>query len=242
VTKGHLESLAGVYTFSFLAVMGLFGIGNLMLKIKRRKLPRPEKARGIAVVLAVGFIVVAFFGNIKLNTNSFFTFISYLVPALLLVSIMLNRSMLIKVSIDALEYFYKPLRKFVVLSNRYLSQMHNNVNSQTFVFFTKGDDVAILNKVMQYVQNNESTKKLKIVNVKNSSESNDLLIKDVEVLDRAYPEINIEFVEITGVFGPEIIDKLSVQWGIPKNFMFIGSPGDRFSYRVADLGGVRLIM
>jgi len=242
VTKGHLESLAGVYTFSFLAVMGLFGIGNLMLKIKRRKLPRPEKARGIAVVLAVGFIVVAFFGNIKLNTNSFFTFISYLVPALLLVSIMLNRSMLIKVSIDALEYFYKPLRKFVVLSNRYLSQMHNNVNSQTFVFFTKGDDVAILNKVMQYVQNNESTKKLKIVNVKNSSESNDLLIKDVEVLDRAYPEIDIEFVEITGVFGPEIIDKLSVQWGIPKNFMFIGSPGDRFSYRVADLGGVRLIM
>ncbi|CAM2930558.1 amino acid/polyamine/organocation transporter, APC superfamily [Flavobacterium succinicans] len=242
VTKGHLESLAGVYTFSFLAVMGLFGIGNLMLKIKRRKLPRPEKARGIAVVLAVGFIVVAFFGNIKLNTNSFFTFISYLVPALLLVSIMLNRSMLIKVSIDALEYFYKPLRKFVVLSNRYLSQMHNNVNSQTFVFFTKGDDVAILNKVMQYVQNNESTKKLKIVNVKNSSESNDLLIKDVEVLDRAYPEIDIEFVEIIGVFGPEIIDKLSVQWGIPKNFMFIGSPGDRFSYRVADLGGVRLIM
>jgi hypothetical protein len=25
--------------------------------------------------------------------------------------------------------------------------------------FSKGDDVAILNKVMQYVQNNESTKK-----------------------------------------------------------------------------------
>jgi hypothetical protein len=24
--------------------------------------------------------------------------------------------------------------------------------------------------------------------------------------------------------------------------MFIGSPGDRFSYRVAELGGVRLIM
>lgn len=31
VTKGSLESLAGVYTFSFLTVMGLFGIGNLLL-------------------------------------------------------------------------------------------------------------------------------------------------------------------------------------------------------------------
>jgi hypothetical protein len=42
-----LIALAGVYTFSFLAVMGLFGIGNLLLKFKRKKLPRPE-ARGIA--------------------------------------------------------------------------------------------------------------------------------------------------------------------------------------------------
>ena len=38
-TKGDLASLAGVYTFSFLSVMALFGIGNLLLKIKRRKLP-----------------------------------------------------------------------------------------------------------------------------------------------------------------------------------------------------------
>jgi amino acid transporter len=48
VTGGDLIALAGVYTFSFLAVMGLFGIGNLLLKFKRKKLPRPEKARGIA--------------------------------------------------------------------------------------------------------------------------------------------------------------------------------------------------
>jgi hypothetical protein len=26
--------------------MGLFGIGNLLLKFKRKKLPRPEKAEG----------------------------------------------------------------------------------------------------------------------------------------------------------------------------------------------------
>jgi hypothetical protein len=32
--------------------MGLFGIGNLLLKFKRKKLPRPE-TRGIAVVTAV---------------------------------------------------------------------------------------------------------------------------------------------------------------------------------------------
>ena len=242
VTAGDLIALAGVYTFSFLAVMGLFGIGNLLLKFKRKKLPRPEKARGIAVVFAVSLIIAAFIGNIELNVNSFYTFIKYLVPSLLFISIMLNRSFLIKVLIEALEYFYKPLRKIVIFSNRYLVKMNMKINSQELVFFTKGDDVAIINKVMQYVQNNETTKKLKIVNIKSEGENNDLLKKDLKVLDRAYPEIDIEFIELEGVFGPEIIDELSNKWKIPKNFMFIGSPGNRFSYRVSELGGVRLIM
>jgi amino acid transporter len=243
VTGGDLIALAGVYTFSFLAVMGLFGIGNLLLKFKRKKLPRPEKARGITVVTAVILVIVAFVGNVQLNVDSFYTFIKYLIPSLVFIGIMLGRSFLIQVLIDALEYFYKPMRKMVIFSNRYLMKMNLKINSQEFVFFTKGDDVAILNKVMQYVQNNESTKKLKIVNVKRQrGESNESLIIDLKVLDRAYPEIAIEFIELEGVFGPEIIDELSKKWNIPKNFMFIGSPGDRFSYKVAELGGVRLIM
>lgn len=242
VTKGNLESLAGVYTFSFLAVMALFGIGNLLLKFKRKKLPRPEKARGISVVVAVTFIGIAFIGNMRLNISSFYTFLNYLIPAFVFVAIMLNRSILIQFLLYALEYFYSPLRKIVIESSRYLNKLHLSVNSHEFVFFTKGDDVAILNKVMQYVQNNETTKKLKIVNVKSEGENNDLLKKDLEVLDRAYPEIHIEFIEMQGEFGPELISELSKKWNIPKNFMFIGSPGDRFSYRVSELGGVRLIM
>lgn len=241
-TNGHLESLAGVYTFSFLAVMALFGIGNLLLKFKRSKLPRPERARGIAVVLAVSFIIAAFIGNMKLNINSFYTFLKYMVPSLIFIGIMLNRVILIRLLIQALEYFYQPLRKMVILSNRYLQKMSVEINSQEFVFFTKGDDIAILNKVLQYVEGNETTNKLKIVHIKNNASTNEALIKDLEVLDRAYDEIDLEYLEIQGVFGPEIIDELSKKWKIPKNFMFIGSPGNKFSYRVSDLGGVRLIM
>jgi amino acid transporter len=242
VTAGNLESLAGVYTFSFLAVMALFGLGNLLLKFKRKKLPRPEKARGITVVIAVSFIIAAFIGNIILNEASFYTFINYLIPAFIFVAIMLNRSLLIRLLIEAIEYFYRPLRKMVILSNRYLTKMNMKINNQEFVFFTKGDNVAILNKVMQYVQGNETTMRLKIVNIKQPEDSNDLLKKDLEVLDRAYPEIHLEFIELEGEFGPKLIDELSIKWNIPKNFMFIGSPGDRFSYRVSELGGVRLIM
>lgn len=241
-TSGHLESLAGVYTFSFLAVMALFGIGNLLLKYKRRKLPRPERARGISVVLAVFFVIAAFLGNMRLNINSFYTFLQYMIPALIFIGIMLNRVILIRLLIEGLEYFYQPLRKMVILSNRYLQNLSTEINSQEFVFFTKGDDITILNKVLQYVEDNETTKKLKIVHVKSEAVDNEALKKDLEVLDRAYDGLHIEYIEIDGVFGPEIIDELSQKWKIPKNFMFIGSPGNKFSYRVADLGGVRLIM
>ena len=241
-TNGVLTSLAGVYTFSFLSVMALFGIGNLMLKVKRKKLPRPEYAPVFSVLVAIAFIALAFWGNFILNPSSFKTFIFYLIPALLIVMVMLNRSIIISALLVAVDSFFRPLRKLSILSNRKLKQMYFKVHSQEFVFFTKRDDVAILNKVMQYVQTNETTKKLKIVNIMKSGDDNEKLKVDIEVLDRAYPEIDIEFVEMIGEFTPDLIEELSQKWNIPKNFMFIASPSDRFSYRVSDLGGVRLIM
>jgi hypothetical protein len=222
--------------------MALFGVGNLLLKLKRKKLPRPVRAKGIVVVIAILFIIAAFWGNVRMNIESFYTFIDYLLPTLLFIILMLNRAFIVKLMIETLEYLYRPLRKMIIVSNHYLLNLHTKINSQEFVFFTKGDNVAILNRVMQYVEDNETTRKLKIVNIKSKEESNASLQVDIEVLDRAYPDIAIEFIEIIGVFGPQIIEELSQKWGIPKNFMFIGSPGDRFSYKVAELGGVRLIM
>lgn len=223
--------------------MALFGVGNLFLKAKRRKLPRPERATIISVLLAIGFVVAAFVGNIRLNIESFFVFIKYLIPALAFIIIMLNRALIIKWLIYLIEYLYRPLRKFVISSSKNLQNSLRKINSQELVFFTKGDNVAVLNRVMIYVEENETTKRLKIVHVCNRDETNNqALIKDIEVLDRAYPDIHIEFVEVEGKFGPDIIEDLSKKWKIPKNFMLIGSPGNKFPYRVSELGGVRLIM
>jgi hypothetical protein len=98
---------------------------------------------------------------------------------------MLNRSLLIKLLIDALEYFTN-LLKWSSLLTAICLKMNLKIESQEFVFFTKGDDVAIINKVMQYVQNNETTKKLK--NINKDHDNNELLISDLKVLDRAYPK------------------------------------------------------
>ena len=49
-------------------------------------------------------------------------------------------------------------------------------------------------------------------------------------------------MKIEGEFGPQLIQELSKKWGILPNFMFIGVPGNKFPYRIQELGGVRLII
>jgi hypothetical protein len=96
---------------------------------------------------------------------------------------------------------------------------------------------------MLYVRHNEHTNRIKIVTVVgDQAEVTDKFKQDVEFLDDAYPEIDIDLMIVEGTFGPELVDELSKKWRIPKNFMFIGSPGDHFLYGLAELGGVRLII
>jgi hypothetical protein len=156
---------------------------------------------------------------------------------------MLNRTILLKFVLKLIHSIFDPFRKFVLNTDKKILSIVNKINSQEFVFFTKGDHIANLNKVMLYISRNEHTKKIKLVFVKN--EHNTLpknLAQEVAFLDREYPDIAIELIIEDGVFSPELIKELSMRWKIPINFMFIGSPSDRFPYKIAELGGVRLII
>ena len=84
---------------------------------------------------------------------------------------------------------------------------------------------------MLYIQHNEHTKKLRIVRALNKGERvAEQFVSDLDVLDREYPEIKIDFIQLEDDFGPELIKRLSKEWNVPVNFMFIGSPGDRFPF------------
>jgi len=243
VTQGDIKALAGLYTIAFLAVMALFGIGNLLLKYRRGRLPRPVKASVISVIVAVTAVIMALYTTIETSPAYVKVFFQYFIPTALVVLVMLNRTQLLLLLLSITQYFYKPIKNTVYKFNKWINSMINNIDSQEFVFFTKGDNVAVLNKVLRYVSDNEESRTLKIVNIINDDNPrNPKLHVDLEVLDRAYPDIDIEFIEINGKFGPKIINKLSQDWKIPTNFMFIGAPSDRFPYRVAELGGVRLII
>jgi amino acid transporter len=243
VTKGQLGKLAGVYTISFLSVMALFGFGNILLKVKRARLPRPEKAGAITLFVAITAVLAALVGNAIMNPAYLAVFLEYFLPTIGVVAIMLYRTTILKGLLYLLKYISDNIQSVVSFGNAYLLRMIDTINAQEFVFFTKDDNVAVLNKVMIYVTDNEQTRKLKIVTIlPEGGALSPGLERDIEVLDRAYPDIKIDFVKLHGEFGPEIIRKLSKEWKIPPNFMFIGSPGDKLPYKLADLGGVRLIL
>jgi amino acid transporter len=243
ITQGELEALAGVYTISFLAVMALFGIGNVLLKVKRARLPRPERAGALSLFIAILAVLAALIGNAVLNPIYLAVFLEYFIPTIAVIAIMLNRTRLLRLILTMFKYVSDRMQRIASMGNQTLLRMISDINSQEFIFFTKDDNVAILNKVMLYVSNNELTRNLKIVTVlKEGQKVSPGLERDIEVLDRAYPEIKIDFVKLHGEFGPALIKKLSKEWKIPTNFMFIGSPGDHFPYKIADLYGVRLII
>ncbi|WP_127141816.1 APC family permease [Flagellimonas marinaquae] len=243
ITEGNLEALAGVYTIAFLSVMALFGIGNILLKVRRKNLPRPERSGWLSLLIAILAVITALVGNIILNPDYLAVFMEYFIPTIALVLVMLNRTALLKLLLRLIRYFLDPINRFMVKSYHSINRVIDRINDQEFVYFTKKDDVSALNKVLLYIRNNEHTRKLKIVSVFPEGEkAADSFVSDLNVLDREYPEIKIEYIQLNGEFTPELIKELSNRWNIPINFMFIGSPGDKFPYPLQDLGGVRLII
>lgn len=243
VTKGEIGPLAGVYALSFLTVMAFFAIGNVFLKIRRSKLPRPEVAPPVSVIIALFAVIVALYGTIVANPPYLVTFLSYFVPSIVIIVATMERKDIMVFIAKILKSLEGKYRRHTIKSERSLYNSIKNMTKQQFVFFSKGDDIATLNKVMMYLHENEVTDKIKIVSIlKEHQDPDPQFLNDFETLDRAYPEVDMEYIVEIGEFTPEKVDELSKKWNIPKNFMFISAPGNKFTHRVEDLGGVRLVL
>ncbi len=265
ITRGELKSLAAVYTLSFLSVMALFAIGNLLLKVKRPQLPRPSRASYLTVLVALAAVTIAILGNARLNRAYLIVFLEYLVPTVLIVTIMLTRLQILELSVFFLDELRRKIgrerheamihrdiasarwwRRFGTRTKAvddWLYRTMEDVSNQQIVYFSRGDNLKNLNRVMLYILENEHTDKVKVVTVVSAGlQVPPKLEEHLKFLDEVYPEIDIEFVKVEGKFSPALIHKLAREWSIPTNLMFIGSPGDHLMYGISELGGVRLII
>jgi amino acid transporter len=243
ITNGVIEALAGVYILSFLSVMALFALGNVLLKVARGRLPRPVKASWIAVIIAMTAVMAGLIGNAVINPEFLVVFLQYFIPAMAIIMIMLGRITILKGCLFIVRTISTSISRMSNKLSDSIREKIEDINSQQMVFFTRGDNIANLNNAMLYVNRNEQTNRIKFVTVApNSDDVPSKLAQDIDFLDKAYPDTDIEFVLIEGTFGPDMIQQLSEEWDIPTNLMFIGSHGGAFQYNQAKLGGVRLIV
>ncbi len=241
--EDQIKNLAGLYTISFLSVMALFALGNILLKIKRKNLPRPTQAKWISVIIGMCAVLVGLVGNALIDPSYLITFLQYFVPSMLVIAVMLMRIVLLKAFLSMVRSLTAAIVGPMDRLTKAVREKIEEINAQQIVFFTRGDNIANLNNALLYVRQNEHTNRLKIVTITNQEvQVPDNLVQELEFLDQAYPEIDVEFVQLAGHFGPELIQRLSEEWNIPRNLMFIGSPGGRLPYDLAELGGVRLII
>jgi amino acid transporter len=242
-TGGVVELLAGVYALSFLSVMALFAVGNMMLKVRRARLPREIRASWGAVALALAAVLVALAGNILIDPSYLRVFAGYFlatgaVVALMFLRVQLMRGVLFisRAVVDRVQRVNEWIR---VTVHRKIEE----INSLGVVYFTKGDSPAELNRAALYVMENEQTTRLRVVHAYEREEDIPAqLAEHLKTIDRMYPPLRIDFIAVKGKFGPELIELLSRRLAVPKNYMFIGTPGDRFPHRIEDLGGVRVIL
>ena len=241
ITNGNIGILAGVYTLSFLGVMALFALGNMLLKAKRGRLPRAVRASWPGVFFAFVAVIIGFIGNLSVENVQVFG--TYLAVVGGLVMAMFLRIRILKITLNGSRLFMERVRNFNLRVTNYVVQKINDINSQGVIFFTRGDNLANLNKAALYVMQNEQTMRLMVVHIyKNEKDVPPNLGEQLKTLDRVYPHMRIDFLPIQGQFGPELIEQLSQRLNVPKNYMFIGCPGDRFPHTIAELGGVRLIV
>ncbi|MBK7927814.1 MAG: APC family permease [Bryobacterales bacterium] len=243
VSGGQVELLAGVYTLSFLGVMLLFAAGNMLLKMRRAKLPREEKASWGALVLGGLAVAMGIVGNLLLNPEYVRVFGVYFGIAVLAIGVMLVRLQILAVLLAMLRAAVTGFLRWSRYVNIRLVRSIRLVRGFRVIYFSKGDNLETLNNAARYVMENEHSKRLIVVHVYGSEEEiPPALAEHLRTIDKIYPSLRIDVVFVRGQFGPDLIGRLSERMRVPRNYMFIGTPGDRFPHNLAELGGVRLII
>jgi amino acid transporter len=242
-TGGRIELLAGVYALSFLSVMALFAVGNLLLKIERPEMPRDHRASVAAVVFAGLAAVIALIGNMLLDPRNIQIFLFYFAATIGAVLLMFWRTNIIRgllLGARRIAAFAQNINEGL---RRALEGELYRIRSHGVVYFAKSGAVDVLNRAALYVKRNEQTSRLTVVHVHPpGTDAPEDLAEQLKLIDRLYPALRIDFVSVEGEFGPSLIGALADRLQVPRNSMFIGSPSHDFPHRIESLGGVRVIL
>ncbi|KJE97009.1 hypothetical protein CAOG_07497 [Capsaspora owczarzaki ATCC 30864] len=242
IANGELQAIGGVYTVAFLSVMALFGCSNLALKNTRSTLKSEAHAPLVGVITAIVGVIVAWIGNVVLDSQILLYFFMYFVGFLAIALSMFFRSAAIRTLLHAIKDRTNASAR-VARFQKWLVQLLHDIEREPVIFFSKHGDLVSLNRAIQYVEDNEQTRIVKVVHFFESPRDiPEELFENIAMLDRCYPAIRIDAMLVTGPFRPEMIAFVADRTQIPPNRCFIGCPSPRMTYNIRELGGLRIIV
>ena len=256
--NGDVTSLANVYSVSFLCVMSLFAIGNMLLKYKRSQLSRQVRASWAVCLLGLVLVVIALAGVIVHDTSVLSVWLLYFVIVVSLFSIMFLRARLLRLAYHSLHAISRSLRSVAGKLGaadwgecwfsdgpalNFLLRTYHGMASQSVAFFIESGSIASLNKAVLYCRENEDTQHIHLVHVHSTGTAlPDQLQQNVAVLDEQYPRIKVDLVIVDDAsFTPAVVGYISQQLDVPRNRMFMECPKSGFKEKADALGGVRII-
>ncbi|MEO5926436.1 MAG: hypothetical protein ABIR70_21630 [Bryobacteraceae bacterium] len=215
----------------------------MLLKVKLDRLLRAVRAGWLTVLIALAAVICGLVGNLILNPSYAGVFASYMGVCAGAVAVMFLRVQILRAILAASRAIVGRIRMVSRLWNLRIMRSIRQISSVQVIYFSRGDDLEALHRAVVYVLTNELTNRMKVVHCYEDRDAIPSALADnLNTIDHLYPRIRIDLVLIKARFGPELIERLSSLYGIPKNYMFIGTPGDHFPHSLSALGGVRLIM
>ena len=237
LTKGDLLSLAGVYTISFLGVMFLFAIGNLILKENRTELKRTYHAPVIFVLIAAIATLSGIVGNILIDIRNLQFFLYYFVPAVILVCIMVYE--------DNIARFFLRITERIPLVHKYILTHFEDMTEGKYVVFIH--HINRIYHILEYISKNETGRNIILVHCAGPDESHMESFGEIQnalpILQKAgvFPHFNLKLIYKNEHFGPEMVSKIARELKVRKNRILIGSIHHDHPYDYNQLGGVRII-
>ncbi len=240
ITQGNLLSLAGVYTISFLGVMTLFAIGNLVLRVTRPDLKRTYKGPVIYVILAMMATIAGIVGNMLIDPRNVVFFSFYFFPAVALVLLMIYRDYIFEGILAAthrVPWLYKLAYPWF-----------EHIIKPKIILFAHSPEK--LYKALEYIRKNETSRNIVIVHCLENGDHDhpkkyeDTFAEFLRVFHEAkvFPNFKMEYVvETEGEFGPETIRKYANRFKVSLNSVFVGSIHDSHGFTFEEMGGVRII-
>jgi hypothetical protein len=141
-------------------------------------------------------VLIGLAGNVLNDPGDVGIFAAYFTAVSAVVAIMFSRVLILRALLFGLSSLTESTKGLgAQLRAMALCEIENI--GGVMIYFTRGDNVVMLNRAVLYVLQNEQTNRLEVVHVyRDESEIPPKLADDLKMLDALYPELRIDFTAV----------------------------------------------